>query len=60
MLSLEEARKLNPEGILKEIKERNDLMHQMLGWLYPSILQQEIEQLYNQYLSKAYTRSEKP
>jgi hypothetical protein len=26
-----------------EIKERRELIYQMVGWLYPSILKQEIE-----------------
>ncbi len=42
MLSEEQLEKMDLD---KEIKDRQDLINQMVGWLYPSILAEEINQL---------------
>jgi hypothetical protein len=52
--SLEEAKKLDPEQILVEMQERRNLMRDMVGQLYPSILAGEIEQLHEEYRRKRY------
>lgn len=49
---LEEAKKLDPAGINAEIKDRKDLMQQMVGQLYPSILWDEILVLRQLYVEK--------
>lgn len=49
MKPLEEAKKLDPAGINAEIKERRELMSQMVGQLYPSILWDEILELRDLY-----------
>jgi len=46
MLPINEALKLySIDSLDKEIKERRDLMWNMVGTLYPSILNREIEKL---------------
>jgi hypothetical protein len=52
--SLEEALKLDPTAILEEIRERRQLIREMVGQLYPSILTSEIEKLYNEYDRRKY------
>lgn len=42
MKTLEEAKKLRRPDLLKEIQERRALIGQMVGWLYPSVLNSEI------------------
>ncbi len=54
MKSLEEALKLDPTAILEEIKVRRELIKQMVGQLYPSILTSEIEKLYEEYDRRKY------
>lgn len=54
MKSLEEAIGLDPEGILEEIRERQSLIMQMMGSLYPSILNGEILKLDQEYRRKKY------
>ena len=54
MKTLEEAKKLDPEQILVEIQERRTLIRDMVGWLYPSILSGEIQQLHEEYRHKKY------
>lgn len=49
---LEEAKKLDPAGINAELKERRDLMQQMVGLLYPSILWDEVLELRKVYIEK--------
>lgn len=49
---LEEAKKLDPAGINIELKERRDLIRQMVGQLYPSILWDEILVLREIYVEK--------
>ena len=46
MKSKEEWQDLTDEEIDKEIKIRYDLMSQMVGWLYPSIIGDEIGALH--------------
>lgn len=48
--TLEEAKKLDPDGINGEIKERRDLIQQMVGQLYPSVLWDEILELREIYV----------
>lgn len=50
--SLEEAKKLDPAGINIELKERRDLIQQMVGQLYPSILWDEVKVLRQIYVEK--------
>lgn len=52
MKPLEEAKKLDPAGINAELKERRDLMQQMVGLLYPSILWDEVLELRKVYIEK--------
>lgn len=52
MKPLEEAKKLDAAGINAEIKERKDLMQQMVGQLYPPIVWKEILELRNVYVEK--------
>lgn len=52
MKSLEEAMKLDPEGIQAEINERKALIDQMVGQLYPGIVWEEIVTLRAEYHRK--------
>jgi hypothetical protein len=45
MISKEELDKMDVLTLEKEIKSRRELMDQMVGWLYPAILADEIIQL---------------
>lgn len=54
MKSLEEAKKLDLDGILKEISDRRTMLGQMVGWLYPSILRDEIVALDQEWKRKKY------
>ena len=45
MLHIEEAKKLTPQEIDKQIDIRKRLIREMIGHLYPSILNSEINQL---------------
>ncbi len=49
MKSLDEALKGTRSEIMREIRERGDLIGQMVGTLYPGILYDEIAQLRHQY-----------
>lgn len=54
MKPIEEALKLDPEAILKEIRDRREVMKDLVGQLYPSILASEIERLDQEYTRKRY------
>lgn len=45
MISKEELEKMDKPTLEKEIKSRWEMMDQMVGWLYPTILADEITQL---------------
>jgi len=45
MISKEQLDKMDTPTLEKEIKSRRELMDQMVGWLYPAILRDEIIQL---------------
>lgn len=60
MKTLEEAKKLDPEAILEEIRERRVMIGQMVGWLYRNILEDEIEVLHEEYARKKYGAPAKP
>lgn len=46
--------KMDLETVEKEIKSRQELLEVMVGWLYPSILRSELEQLYEKRDELAY------
>jgi hypothetical protein len=48
MKTIEEALKLDSHGMLEEIQERRNMMKNMVGWLYPRILESEISKLYDE------------
>ena len=52
MKPLEEAKKLDPEGINREILERRDLIQDLGGRLYPPLLWDEVYQLRKVYVEK--------
>lgn len=43
--------KLSPEEICAEIKRRQELLPTFVGWLYPSIVKDEIIELRNRYFT---------
>lgn len=45
MVPSDEFGGLTPEEIDREVRERRALIGRMVGWLYPSVLQDEIEEL---------------
>lgn len=51
MKALPENIDWKPEDIVKEIREREGLIRQMVGTLYPSILWSEILKLRQAYIS---------
>lgn len=50
-MNLQDALKLPPRSpeLLKEIEDRKSLIREMVGWLYPSILSDEIRALGSRY-----------
>lgn len=52
MKTLDEAKKGTPEEINQEIRERRNLMSQMVGQLYPSVLWDEVVELRHAYIEK--------
>lgn len=51
MISKEELDKMDKPTLEKEIKSRQELMKQMVGWLYPKILADEIIQLHERLIA---------
>jgi len=47
---------MDPEDILKEIREKEKLRDQMVGGLYPGIVQGEIDQLKRVYRQRTGTQ----
>ena len=45
MISKEELEKMDKSTLENEIKKRRELLNQMVGWLYPAIITDEIIQL---------------
>jgi hypothetical protein len=45
LIDKSEFEKLNPQEIRKQIEIRDDLITEMVGWLYPRIIQSEIDTL---------------
>ena len=46
MITFKELSKMNTADIEREIKSRENLLNQMVGTLYPPIVEEEIQQLY--------------
>ena len=42
LLDKKEFDRLTKEQVIEQIEMRNNLLKEMVGWLYPSILQDEI------------------
>lgn len=45
MLSLDECKRLNTDGLYEQIKIRRELQNQMVGGLYPGIVEDEIYEI---------------
>jgi len=46
MVTESELNQMTPGQILEAIQSRHNQIKQMVGWLYPSVLRGEIDQLY--------------
>lgn len=57
MINQEQLNKMNEDTVKKEIDSRRQLMDQMVGTLYPSILADELVQLYEKQYEQRFSKS---